>query len=108
MPAGGVLLGRDQSALLTGPAPELLLTGLTRSLRGGTYLKVLLTFLRAGTVSLDVPVIARANSFATFSPAPTASPTPTATAKRRHRGSATATPSPGATATPTATATATP
>ena len=108
MPAGGVPLGRDQSALLTGPAPELLLTGLTRSLRGGTYLKVLLTFLRAGTVSLDVPVIARANSFATFSPAPTASPTPTATAKRTHRGSATATPSPGTTATPTTTATATP
>jgi len=110
MPAGGVLLERDQSALLTGPAPELILTGLTRSLPGGSYIKVLLTFLRAGTVSLDVPVIARSDSFATFSPAPTASPTPSATAKHKHRGkgSATATPSPGATATATASATATP
>lgn len=110
MPAGGVLLERDQSALLTGPAPELLLTGLTRSLPGGTYVKVRLTFARAGTVSLDVPVIARANSFATFSPAPTASPTPAATAKNKRRGpgSATASPSTGATATATASATATP
>ena len=99
LPAGGVLLARDRSAFLTGPAPELLLTGLTRSLSGGTYVKVLLTFARAGTVGLDVPVIARANSFATFSPAPTASPTPAATAKNKRRGpgSATASPSPGAT-----------
>ena len=104
MPAGGVLVERDQSALLTGPAPELLLTGLTRSLTGGTYVKVLLTFLRAGTVSLAVPVIDRSDSFATFSPAPA----PSATPAHKHRGSATATPSPGATATPTATATATP
>ena len=105
-PAGGVLVEQDQSALLTGPAPELLLTGLTRSLTGGTYVKVRLTFARAGTVSLDVPVIPRATPFATFSPAPA----PSATAAHKHRGpgSATATPSPGATATPTATATATP
>jgi copper(I)-binding protein len=106
MPAGGVLLARDTSALLTGPAPELILTGLTRSLPGGTYIKVLLTFARAGTVSLDVPVIPRSTPFATFSPAPTASPTPSATGKHKHRGQgATATPSPGATATASATAT---
>jgi copper(I)-binding protein len=107
MPPGGVLLEHYQSALLTGPAPELVLSGLTRSLAGGTYLRVLLTFQNAGTVSLAVPVIARANSFATFSPAPTVSPTPSPTGKHKHRGkaSATATPSPGATATATATAT---
>ncbi len=106
LPAGGVLLERHGSAFLTGPAPKLLLTGLTRSLPGGTYIKVRLTFARAGTVSLDVPVIPRSDSFATFSPAPA----PSATASHRHRGhgSATATPSPGAAATPTATATATP
>lgn len=107
MPQGGVLLEHYQSALLTGPAPELILSGLTRSLAGGTYLRVLLTFQNAGTVSLAVPVVARANSFATFSPAPTVSPTPSPTGKHKHRGnaSATATPSPGATATATATAT---
>ena len=107
LPKGGVVLEQDQSALLTGPAPKLILTGLTRSLAGGTYVKVFLTFQNAGTVSLDVPVIARADSYATFSPAPTVSPTPSATAKHKHggKGSATATPSPGATATATATAT---
>jgi copper(I)-binding protein len=107
LPKGGVVLEQNQSALLTGPAPKLILTGLTRSLAGGTYVKVFLTFQNAGTVSLDVPVIARADSYATFSPAPTVSPTPSATAKHKHpgKGSATATPSPGATATATATAT---
>ncbi len=91
LPAGGVLLEQDTSALLTGPAPKVIVTGLTRSLAGGTYVRMLFTFQKAGTVSLAVPVIARAESFATFSPAPTASPTPSAS------GSATAT----ATATPT-------
>ncbi|MDX6333068.1 MAG: periplasmic copper chaperone [Streptosporangiaceae bacterium] len=110
LPQGGVLLERDHSALLTGPAPEVVLTGLTRSLAGGTYIRVLLTFQKAGTVTLAVPVMARADSFATFSPAPTASPTPSPAGKHKHRGtgSATATPSAGATATPTPTATATP
>ncbi len=58
LPTGGVLLERDQSALLTGPAPQLVLTGLRRSLTSGTYVPVLLTFQHAGTVSLDLPVLA--------------------------------------------------
>ena len=104
LPQGGVLLEKDQSALLTGPAPKLILTGLTRSLPGGSYVKVSLTFQNAGTVGLFVPVIARADSYATFSPAPATSPAPSASPGHRHRrtgGSATATPSPGATATAT-------
>ena len=108
LPAGGVLLERDTSALLTGPEPELILTGLTRSLPGGTYVKVRLTFLRAGTVSLDVPVLSRSNSYATFSPAPTASPTPSASAQGKHHGNASATPTPSVTGSATATATPTP
>jgi len=104
LPQGGVLLEHDQSALLTGPAPKLILTGLTRSLPGGSYVKVFLTFQNAGTVSLFVPVIARADSYATFSPAPTPSASP-GDKHRRTGGSATATASPGATATATATAT---
>jgi len=108
LPAGGVLLERDTSALLTGPEPKLVLTGLTRSLAGGTYVKVLLTFQGAGTVGLDVPVLPRSNSYATFSPPPTVSPTPSASAKGRHHGTS-ATPTPtvsgSATATPTATPT---
>jgi copper(I)-binding protein len=90
LPAGGVLLERDTSALLTGPAPKVIATGLTRSLTGGTYVRMLLTFQKAGTVSMAVPVIARADSFATFSPAPTASATPTPSTS----GSATATATP--------------
>jgi copper(I)-binding protein len=108
LPTGGVLLERDTSALLTGPEPELILTGLTRSLPGGTYVKVRLTFLRAGTVSLDVPVLSRSNSYATFSPAPTASPTPSASAQGKHHGQASATPTPSVSGSAAATATATP
>ncbi|MGH3119561.1 MAG: copper chaperone PCu(A)C [Streptosporangiaceae bacterium] len=112
LPTGGVPLEQDQSALLTGPAPKLVLSGLSRSLAGGAYVRVLLTFQKAGTVSLTLPVIDRSDSFATFSPAPTPTPTSSASAKgkRRHPGqaSATATPTAGgtATATPTATPTA--
>lgn len=108
LPKGGVVLEQDQSALLTGPAPELILTGLTRSLPGGTYVKVLLTFQKAGTVSLDVPVLSRSDSYATFSPAPTVSPTPSASAKGKHHGQASATPTPSVSGSAAATATATP
>ena len=97
LPTGGVLLERDQSALLTGPAPKLVLSGLTRSLVSGTYVRVLFTFARAGTVSLTLPVIDRSDSFATFSPAPT--PTPTASGKHQHHGQTSATPTPATTPT---------
>ena len=105
LPTGGVLLERDTSALLTGPAPELVLTGLRRSLTSGTYVPVLLTFKNAGTVSLDLPVLARANSYATFSPAPAPTPSASATGKRHHGQGATPTPTAGGTAAPTATPT---
>ena len=108
LPTGGVLLERDQSALLTGPAPKLVLSGLTRSLVSGSYVRVLFTFQQAGTISLTLPVIARAYAYATFSPAPTPTPSASATGKRRHRGQASPTPTAGGTAsaTPTATPTA--
>lgn len=108
LPTGGVLLERDTSALLTGPAPELVLSGLTRSLVSGSYVRVLMTFQKAGTVTLTLPVIDRSDSYATFSPAPTPTPSASATGKRRHQGQATPTPTASgtATATPTATPTA--
>ena len=109
LPQGGVLLEQNTRALLTGPQPEVILSGLTRSLPGGTYIRVLLTFQRAGTVSMAVPVLPRANSFATFSPAPTASPTPSVSAKgKRHHGQASATPTPSVSGSATAIPTATP
>ncbi len=100
LPTGGVLLKRDSSALLTGPAPELVLSDLTQSLTSGTYVRVLFTFQKAGTISLTLPVIQRSDSFATFSPAPRPTPSVSATGKRQH-GQASATPTPTVTPTPT-------
>jgi copper(I)-binding protein len=100
LPTGGVLLKRDSSALLTGPAPQLVLSGLTRSLPSGSYVRVLFTFQKAGTISLTLPVIQRSDSFATFSPAPRPTPSVSATGKRQH-GQASATPTPTVTPTPT-------
>jgi copper(I)-binding protein len=105
LPTGGVLLERDQSALLTGPAPQLVLSGLRRSLTSGTYVPVLLTFKNAGTVSLDLPVLERSDSYATFSPAPAPTPSGSAKGKRHHGQGATPTPTAGGTATAVPTAT---
>jgi hypothetical protein len=87
VPAGGISLGHGQSLLLTGPSPRVLLVHLTRTLNGGQYVRVNMTFQNAGHVSLLVPVMPRAAFYATFSPAPLflhpnipASPTPSPTA----------------------------
>lgn len=98
LPAGGVGLGNRQAVFLTGPAPQVVLHNLTRSLIGGQYVRIVLDFQRAGLVTLRVPVMPRSQYFATFSPAPAspaqhATPTPTASP-----GSA----SPSASASPTA------
>ena len=82
MPAGGVLLGTQQQVLLTGPAPQVILRRLIRSVNGGQHILVVLHFLRAGRVPMTVPVMPRAQWFATFSPAPpliSPSPSPTGT-----------------------------
>src|SRR4029077_16777428 len=105
LPTGGVLLERDTSALLTGPAPKLVLSGLTRSLVSGGSVRVLFTFQKAGTVALTLPVIRRANSYATFSPPPTPTPSASTNGKRRPQGQPTTTPTAGGTATATPTAT---
>jgi copper(I)-binding protein len=82
---------------LTGPQPEVVLTNLSKPLRGGQSISVKLTFEMAGSVTLQVPVEAQSYSFATFSPAPA---TPAVTSSP-----ATPTASPTATAKPTASAT---
>jgi copper(I)-binding protein len=87
VPSGGISVGKEQSLLLTGPAPRVLLEHLTRSLHGGQYVVVHLDFINAGGVTLRVPVMPRAAAYATFSPAPaptaaatsTASPSPSPT-----------------------------
>jgi hypothetical protein len=82
LPAGGVRLPTEQLVLLSGPAPRVVLRGLTRSLGGGQHIRVVLRFLRAGNVAMSVPVMPRAQWFSTFSPAPppvSPSPSPGAT-----------------------------
>jgi copper(I)-binding protein len=90
LPLGGVRLPTQQSVHLSGPAPQVILRGLTRNLGGGQHILVVLHFVRAGNVAMVVPVMPRAQWFSTFSPAPllvSPSPSPTGTAS----------PSPGAT-----------
>jgi hypothetical protein len=80
VPAGGISLGRNQSLLLTGPEPRVVLEHLTRSLHGGQYVRVTMDFLNVGRVTLRVPVMPRAAFYSTFSPAPVRpSVTPTLT-----------------------------
>jgi hypothetical protein len=87
LPSSTILLGASP-VLLQGPAPQAYLTGLVRPLINGQNINVTLTFQRAGSVTLSVPVIAMANFWSTYSPAPSATPTTPA------RPGATASPSP--------------
>jgi copper(I)-binding protein len=100
LPGGSVPIAPDQAVLLTGPQPTAVLNGLTRTVTGGSFIPVTMTFQNAGTVTLSVPVMPRAQYFATFSPpAPTPTPTPTVQpGRRRHHPKVTpgASPSAGA------------
>ncbi|MDQ2875229.1 MAG: hypothetical protein M3Y33_10705, partial [Actinomycetota bacterium] len=91
---GSVRIGTNVSALLTGPTPAAVLTGLTRRLRSGTVITIVLNFQRIGSVSLRVPVVAQAHYYATLSP-----PVPTPTGPPRSPGRS-ATPAPSASTTP--------
>lgn len=84
---------------LTGPRPEVVLTDLTRTVTSGSNIRLILTFQKAGPVTLVVPVMARATHFVTYAPPQpvitiTPSATPSPTPSRHHRGRATITPSP--------------
>ena len=91
LPGGSVSLASQQAVLLTGPAPKVVLEGLTRPLTGGSSVRLVLTFQNAASVSMTVPVMPRAQYYSTFSP-PSPTPSPTPTTKSKHKG-ATATPS---------------
>jgi copper(I)-binding protein len=102
---GPVTIDSQKSVLLTGPAPKIVLTDLTRPLVGGSFITVKLSFQNAGTVTLSVPVMPRAQYYSTFSAAPTPTPTPTPTVSPLHKhkkhkkkagASATASPTPSA------------
>jgi copper(I)-binding protein len=96
LPSAEVPVVTDHPVFFTGPTPQVVLTGLTRNVANGSDIKIILTFEKAGPVTLLVPVMARATQYATFSPP--ASPTPTASAAAaKHRGS-TASPTSSSTA----------
>ncbi|MFI0450732.1 hypothetical protein [Actinomadura sp. 6N118] len=60
----------------TGKAPLVVLSGLTRELRGGETVKVKLQFEQAGSVEVSVPVIPQQGEFATYAPVSTGVPVP--------------------------------
>ncbi|MDN3359860.1 hypothetical protein [Actinomadura sp. DC4] len=64
------------------PSSKLILKGIAQAYSGGETVRLTLHFQQAGTVTLNVPVVPRNGSYATFSPAPaapTAPPTPSTT-----------------------------
>jgi hypothetical protein len=103
LPGGTVGLASQQSVLLTGPRPLAILNDLTRNVTGGSFIRVIMTFQNAGSVTLSVPVMPRAQYYSTFSP-PVPSPTPSPAGKKAKNHSASPSPSPSPSATPGGTA----
>jgi copper(I)-binding protein len=95
LPGGTVSLPSQHDVRLSGPAPKVLLEGLTRPLIGGSVVKIILTFENAPTTTLFVPVMPRAQYYSTFSPAPSpsASVTPSSTGTKVARHSVSPSPS---------------
>ncbi|MCA2187315.1 copper chaperone PCu(A)C [Nonomuraea cavernae] len=61
------------------PTPQIMVEGLSKSLRGGESVKLDLQFANAGRVSMNVPVVTRSREFAEYPAAPGATPAPTPT-----------------------------
>jgi copper(I)-binding protein len=95
--SGPVTLTPGATVYLTGPAPLIVLNGLTNPLSGGEMVHLVLTFANAGVVPLVVPVEPAAYEYTTFSPPPTPSASTAAIVKHRHKAKAKADPSPSAT-----------
>jgi copper(I)-binding protein len=110
---GTVSLTPNSVALLTGPAPKIVLNNLTTALSAGQTITLELQFANAGEIPVQVPVEPHAYAYATYAaPAPAAAATPTETATdtgatvrhhKHHSDADTDSDSGAATATPTAT-----
>jgi len=88
---GPVDLAPQALVNLDGPAPQIVLSGLTKALSGGETIKLVLTFATVGAVTLEVPVEPQAYTYATYSPPAIATPSASPTASAS--GTATASPS---------------
>jgi copper(I)-binding protein len=104
---GSVAVPAQATADLTGPAPKVVLRGLTSALPSGPTVTVILTFQNAGAVTLAVPVEPRTGYYSALSP-PAPSVSPSRSAKPGATSSVTVTPTPGAPAQPSASASPTP
>jgi len=90
---GPITLSPGALVNLSGPAPLVVLNGLTNPLSGGESVRLVLTFANAGAVTLQVPVLPAAYDYATFSPPPTPSASTAAIVKHKHKARASASPS---------------
>lgn len=88
---GTISLASQQTVLLTGPTPKIILNDLSRPLAGGSTVLLVLHFQKAGRVQITVPVMPRAQYYSTLLPPP--SPSPSASAKASASPKATASPS---------------
>jgi copper(I)-binding protein len=88
---GSVNLPAQTLVDLSGPAPKVVLTGLSSPLSGGQTVQLSFTFAEAGTITMGVPVEPRAYEYATFSPP--AIPSPSAAASGSPSASTSASPS---------------
>jgi copper(I)-binding protein len=80
---GPVALPAGTVADMSGPAPQIVLNGLTSPLSGGETVHLVLTFATAGAVPLQVPVEPAAYGYITYSPPP--APTPTVTGSHQRK-----------------------
>jgi copper(I)-binding protein len=94
LPGGSVAVGRGQTVRLTGPVPQVVLQNLSRPLRGGQFIRLVLTFRNAGSVPMNVPIMPKSQYFSTYSPVPSPSPTLTPGKGKRHRPTASPTATP--------------
>jgi copper(I)-binding protein len=93
---GPVTLTANSMANLSGPQPQIVLTGLTSALSGGKTVNLSLYFANAGEITVTVPVEPAAYDFTTYAPPP--SPTPSASPTTSPMPISTASGSPSASA----------
>jgi copper(I)-binding protein len=97
LPAGGIPVVNGHPVFYHGPMPQIVLRDLTHPLLSGSDVKLKLVFQKAGAVTLIVPVMPRANQYATLEPPLPASAvhaTPQSTPTAAASASPSATPSP--------------
>jgi copper(I)-binding protein len=84
LPAGGVEVRSGQPVFLSGPTPIVFLTDLSRPLTSGSDIKLVLHFLKAGPINLQVPVMPKTLQYSTLSPPPGPAPAASAVPSGHH------------------------